>query len=139
MANEATLLVELEPAVNFTCANATAITKGTLMKGTDPMTAIISSAVTDVIVGIAAADKVASDGNTHIAVYMRGIFRVYGSGSITVGDALMASDTGTYPNYVQKAGQTASGLRTLGYALETSTNGQTLKILLNVGVGNFVS
>lgn len=139
MANEATLLVELEPPVNFTCANATAITKGTLMKLTDPMTAIISTASNDPICGIAAADKIVSDGNTHIAVYMRGIFKVSGSGTITAGDALMASDTANYPNYVQKSGLTSSGMRTLGYALETSTNGQTLKILLNVGVGGFAS
>ena len=35
MANEATLLVELEPAVNVTVANATGIEQGALLKLTD--------------------------------------------------------------------------------------------------------
>ena len=66
MAGEHTLVTELEPPVSFTCADGTGIEKGTLLKLTDPMTAIATSGAGDAIAGVAAAEKIANDGNTKI-------------------------------------------------------------------------
>ena len=128
MANEATLIFETEIPLPFTVANATGIEKGTLLKLTDPMTAIISSADDDACAGIAAEEKIASDGKTKLGVYRRGIFKVLGSGSITVGDAVALGGLGG-DNEVITAGVNAENI--LGTALETSTDGETLLIELN--------
>ena len=54
MALETTLQVELEPPVAFTCADGTAIPKGSLLTATDPSTVLITAGDNDKIVGIAA-------------------------------------------------------------------------------------
>jgi hypothetical protein len=55
-----------------TVANATAIPKGTVMKLTDPNTAIASAANSDPFAGIAVEEKTASDGVTEITCAMGG-------------------------------------------------------------------
>src|SRR3990167_4371998 len=78
MANEAVIIELLgnggDP-IRVTVANATGIEKGTLMKiSSDPRTATATAASGDKFIGIAAAEKVANDGATEIAVYTKGIF-----------------------------------------------------------------
>ena len=121
MANEAILNWELAHPVPFTVANATGIEKGTLLKLTDPKTAIISSAANDACCGIAAAEKIASNGVTELAVFQKGIFEMLASGAITVGAAVRSTSDANYPNTVGSAtGITAaSGAAIIGYALET--------------------
>src|SRR3990167_967352 len=130
MANEAALHVETGLPVKFTVANATGIEKGAILKMTDPWTAIINSASNDVIAGIAAAEKIASDGVTTLAVYREGIFKVTLSGSCTVGDALV---TDAVANMVKTAPNnlSISGANIIGYALETGTTGETIFMELN--------
>ena len=79
MANEA-IIVELlgnggDP-VRYTCADGAAIPKGSLMELETPRTVKVASAVDTPIVGIAAEEKVASDGQTNISVYTNGIFQL---------------------------------------------------------------
>lgn len=135
MANEATLKLKTSDAIDFTVADGTGIEKGALLKLTDPRTAIISSAANDMIAGIAAREKIASDGRTQLSVYREGIFDMYASGAITVGKPIVAADTGTFPNYIAQAGIAASGAQVLGYALETATNGEVIEVYVNVGCG----
>jgi hypothetical protein len=124
MANEATLIYETGLPIPFTCANATGIEKGTLLTMSDPMTAAACAGDEDIIAGIAATEKIANDGKTKISVYRSGIFKVYASGSITVGDALIsASSVTAYRNYVKSAG--VNGEDIVGISLETATDGQT--------------
>ncbi len=52
MALECELLIELEPAVSFVCADGTAIPKGSLLTATDPSTVLITAGDVDKIVGI---------------------------------------------------------------------------------------
>ena len=127
MANEAVLIIETGPPIAFTVADGTGIEKGALLKMTDPRTAAAAAATDDIIAGIAAKEKVADDGNTSLAVYREGIFKMTASGSITVGDPV--GSLASWANHVasQKATKT-SGARCLGIALETATNGQTLLI-----------
>lgn len=85
MANEAVIIDLLgnggDP-VTFNVANATGIEKGTLMYlESDPRTIKASSADGQIFVGVAAAEKVASDGSTTLAVYTNGIFDMKDSGA----------------------------------------------------------
>jgi|APSaa5957512576_1039674.scaffolds.fasta_scaffold01415_18 hypothetical protein len=124
MANEHVLLIETELPVPMTVADGTTIEKGTLLKMTDPDTAIASAAADDIVAGVAKKEKIASDGNTKLAVYRGGQFTAVASGSITVGDALVtAVPAGT--NLLATAGVNAENI--VGIALETATVGQTFK------------
>ena len=123
MANEATLIFTDGVPIPFTCADGTGIERGTILKMTDPFTAIAASGVNDIVAGIAATEKIASDGKTKIAVYRSGIFKVTASGSIAVGDScgtdisnLIRSNTNT---------NSLSGSKSIGIALETAANGET--------------
>lgn len=90
MANEAVLIELLgkdgDP-MQFNVADGTAITKGTLMYiSSDPRTMLASSATSQYFVGVLAADKVANDGQTKMAVYTHGVFDMTDSGAgITIG------------------------------------------------------
>jgi hypothetical protein len=100
--------------IRYTCAEATGIAKGALLQISGDRTVSAHSGVDQPIAGIAAFEKVASDGSTTISVYTDGIFdltaaaagvtalgaRCAGSGTanmITVADAadiLQSSDVG---------------------------------------------
>jgi hypothetical protein len=123
MTNEAVLIYETSIPIPFTVADGTGIEKGAILKMTDPMTASLAVAKEDIIAGIAASEKIASDGKTKLGVYRSGIFKVLASGNITVGDALITSAV-TTGNTVETAG--VSGEDIVGIALETATDGQTL-------------
>jgi hypothetical protein len=129
MALEATLIKELEPAVNFTCADGTGIEKGSLLKITDPNTVAITDGDTDAIIGIAAEEKIASDGNTQIAVYLRGVFRGFaGAAGVTAGQGII-SDTATgAANELVNADVNSEHI--VGRALETATDTQSFKFIL---------
>lgn len=136
MANEAVILTELEPAVGFTVADGTGIEKGTHLKLTDPMTAIITSGAANMFAGIAAEEKVSGDGKTKLGVYLRGIFKGTAGGTITAGD-IIQSETGGTNEFLTCAAATdnAGGC---GIALEDATDGQTFKFLLNVGIAGSI-
>lgn len=129
MANEATLLTRLAHPIHFTVADGTGIEKGTILKLTDPWTASASDGIGDAIAGIAAAEKIASDGKISLAAYREGIFRTYLSGACTVGDPLCSAGL----NSVQVPVAALSGAQVLGIAGETGTNGETIKMILNIG------
>ena len=132
MANEATLVMRTELPLNFVVGNGTGIEKGALLKLADPMTASSANGLNDVLAGIAASEKIASDGKTGLGVFRRGVFRMTASGAITVGDPVGSIATFTNMVQSQKATLTLSGARTLGTALETVTSGA---ILIDVNVG----
>ena len=127
------LIIELEPPVPFTVANSTGIEKGTLLKLTDNMTAVITGGAGQAIAGIAAEEKIANDGKTSIGVYLRSIFVCTAGGAITTGDIIQSETGGT--NEVLTAAATSENAAGCGIALQDATDGQTLKVLLNVGIG----
>ena len=129
MANEAVLIYELAPPIPFTVADGTGIEKGAILKLTDPMTAIINSGANDAVAGIAAEEKIASDGKTKLGVYTRGVFRVLAGGAVTVGDMV---EVHSVVNEVVTATQTASATANLlGRALETASDTDTFLVELN--------
>lgn len=127
MANEAVLVFETHLPIPFIVADGTGISKGAHVVLSDPFTVASHSAVNETVGGVAAKQKIASDGVTTLAVYRGGIFKVTLSGSCTVGDPLGLSAT---PNMVRSViGQTdatLSGSKIWGTALETGTTGQTI-------------
>ena len=133
MANEAEIVELLgnggDP-ISVTVADGTAITKGTIMKLSDPRTGAASSADGDKPIGIAAADKVANDGSTTLSVYTNGIFLLTTSAAVGVGIPVAISGANTI-------NQTASGEMelgvTLGYALESaSASGEQIEVKLRL-------
>ena len=132
MANELVLMWELEPPIPFTCADGTAIVKGTLLRITDPFTVSKVTGAAPNVIGVAAEEKVASDGRTKIGVYMRSIFKATAGGTITVGDTVIA-ENGTNELLTGTAAADAAAI--FGIALETAADTETFLFLLNAGVG----
>jgi len=133
MANEA-VIIELFNGgrpIAFTCADGTGIEKGTLMELTSPRTVIANTNDNAPVVGIAAAEKVASDGATTIAVYTDGIWDMLtDTGTDAVGAIMANSAT---ENTIQ--GADASDLiqgSAVGKVLETCTNGGTHAVRINL-------
>ena len=108
MANEA-VIIELFNGgrpIRYTVADGAGIEKGAIAVLTDPRTVITHAAADTPVVGIVAAEKVASDGATTISVYTDGIFditaaaagvaavgvEVAGSGTANMSTAADASD-----------------------------------------------
>ena len=130
MALETTLVYELALPIPFTCANATGIEKGALLILTDPNTVATTTGDTDAIVGIAAEEKIASDGKTKIGVYQRGIFKGFaGAAGVTTGMAII-SDTGTgAANELVVADVNSEHI--VGRALETAADTESFLFELN--------
>jgi len=130
MADETVLITELEPAVPFTCADATGIAKGAILEISDPDTVTTTNGDGDPIIGIAKREKIADDGQTKIPVYLRGIFRgVAGAAGVTVGKGIQTdTGTGTANELVDLDNDSE---RIVGIALETATDRQTFKFYLN--------
>ena len=129
MANEAILRVRLGDPIDFTVADGTAIPKGAICKMTDPRTAVLADGDADIVAGIAAREKIASDGRTQLAIFRSGIFDVVASGSITVGDAVVTCASTGGANIVSTAAVNAENI--LGTALETATDSEVFQIELN--------
>lgn len=130
MAREATLLIETHLPIMFTCADGTGIEKGSILKLSDPMTVALADGDTDIVAGIAAEEKIASDGKTSIAVYTGGIFNCYiGAAGCSVGDALITDVSTGDTNELVSADVNSENI--FGRALETATDGQTARVELN--------
>lgn len=124
MANEAVIL-ELNSFSNpqtFTCADGTAISKGTLLKISGDLT-VSASAAQDVYGGVAAADKVASDGATKIAVYTpnsNNYFDMYTESTIALGTLVVLSGA----NIIKQAADADfEAGKVIGQACEASASG----------------
>jgi len=134
MALELTLITELEPPVSFTCAEATGIAKGSLLKIADPNTVSQSGGDNDAVIGVAAEEKIASDGNTQIAVWLRGIFTgTAGLAGVTAGNGVISDSNTGDDNELVNADATSNNC--LGIALETATDLQTFKLLVSPHIG----
>lgn len=129
MALEATLIYEMSAPIPFTCADGTGIAKGSILKIADPATVSVTAGDTDAVIGIAAEEKIASDGKTKIAVYTSGIFKAYaGAAGVTAGMGVI-TDTGTgAANELVDADVNSEHL--VGMALETATDTQSFLLFL---------
>lgn len=131
MANEAViieLLGDMGDPISYTVADGTGIAKGALLIITDPRTAVAHTGADQPIAGIAAAEKVASDGQTRLAVYTNGIFDITAAaaGVTTVGAFCAGSATA---NMITAAD--ASDLLQnshVGYCLESHANDEVAAV-----------
>lgn len=131
MANEATLLIETAKPIALTCADGTGIEKGCLLEISDPITVAAHSNDEGYFGGIAAEEKVASDGRTKLAVYRDGIFKLTTAGAITAGQVVALSATA---NKVKVSDATCVGGKTVGIALETAAGAdETIYVELRPG------
>lgn len=131
MASEAVLIYELETPIPFTVADGTGIEKGAILKMTDPMTAALAGASDDIIAGIAAEEKIASDGKTKLGVYRRGIFKVEANGTITVGDNCKSDATNATNTVITVVSAASAVENVIGTALETAADGETFLLELH--------
>jgi len=92
MANEAVKVEGPYEVHNFTVAEGTGITQNTLCKLTDPRTASASDGA-NVFAGIAATEKVASNGKVELGLYTTGTFVLTAAAgaSITAGMPVVLS------------------------------------------------
>ena len=133
MANEA-VIVELlgneGEAVDFTVADGVAISKGTLMSGGDLRVASASAGTADVFVGVAAADKEASDGATNLALYTHGIFdmTVNAGTAVTAGAMVVLSGANLIRDAIAEELLTGA---VIGQALETGSTSEVIEVLVN--------
>jgi len=127
MANEHEIIHETHIPIPFTVADGTGIERGTLCKMTDPKTAVKSDGDADIVAGVLAEEKIASNGVTSAPIYRGGVFKATASGSITVGDALITL-TGA-DNILGTAAVNSENI--VGTSLETATNGETFFYELN--------
>jgi len=133
MANEAVIIELLgnggDP-VRYTVADGAGIAKGALLKITDPRTAVATGADNDPFAGIAAAEKVTSDGSTTLAAYTHGIFDLTDSGAgITAGERVSIKDT----NKIAKVAAADLLFADVGIALETAAASEVIAVLVGSG------
>lgn len=132
MAGEAVLVYELEPPIDFSVADATAIEKGALLEMADPFLVTTANGDADICAGIAAEEKVASDGKTKISVYLRGVFNMLCEGNVTVGQAIQSGVATGSANAVMVAAAGSVGAKVIGTALESGGDGETFRVLINI-------
>lgn len=130
MANEAVLVYETALPVSYICADGTGIEKGSFVKITDPFTVAITAADHDAVIGITAEEKIANDGKTKVAVYLRGVFKgVAGTAGVTVGQAIDMDSSTSAVNKLADCAVNAENI--VGRALETAAAGETFLFELN--------
>ena len=132
MANEA-VIIELFNGgrpMRYTVADGTGIEKGTIMELSGDKTIQANQTDNTPCVGIAAHEKVASDGSTTLAVYTDGIFDcLTDAGSDALGVAMSSSATA---NTLQTA-DAADLLNwaVLGNILEAAGNAEVVAVRVN--------
>lgn len=129
MAQECTLIEEWGIPTSYTCADGTTIEKGAILKMTDDATVALADGDGDPVAGIAAAEKIASNGQTKIAVHTTGKFiGTAGATAVTAGQGIMTyNGTGDDNDIVVCA---AGEDNVMGYALETVANNETFQFIL---------
>jgi len=110
----------------FEVANGIGISKGTILRLTDPRTASAISASGQMVAGIAKADKEAGDGSTSLSAWTNGIFEAKASMAIAIGAKVYPAG---HENYViAYDNMSTSGQHCLGYALESAADDETINI-----------
>ena len=129
MANEAVIIELLgnggDP-IRYTVADGTGIEKGSLMYISGDRTISVTRGENEKFIGIAAAEKVANDGSTNLAVYTNGIFDLKDSGSgITRG--VMVKVGGVNTIAASADGDFELG-KIVGKALETASADEVIAV-----------
>lgn len=116
MAAEAVQVEGPYEAHDFTVADGAGIPQNTLCQLTSPRTATASSGGTDVWAGIAATEKVASNGVTELGLFTTGIWLLTNSG-LAITDGSLVSISGSNLIKSATAGEILTG-DVIGKALQ---------------------
>lgn len=115
--------------IRYTVADGTGIEKGQLLTISDPRTASKTSTDNDPFAGIAASEKVASDGSTTLAAYTHGIFDINAAAGITAGERVSVSGD----DEVTKVASADLLFADVGIALETASTDEIIAVLVGSG------
>jgi hypothetical protein len=77
--------------ISFGVGNAVALEKYDILKMSGAYSVAKASASGDIIAGLAATEKVASDGSTTIGAITSGVFDLFVGGAVAIGDDLVFS------------------------------------------------
>ena len=114
--------------MEFTVTSGTAIPKGSIMKMTDPKTAIINSGAGDILCGIADFEKSATDGLTTMTIVTNceAKLKVVAGGSAVLGsDVRISATENQIDTLTSLDGETG---KKLGKSLETGAAGETVLV-----------
>ena len=121
MANEAVLKIETHIPINYTCSTEVTIEKGAICKKTNPMTAVLSNGINDIVAGIVQSEKLAAETTQDsVAIFKGGFFMVKCSGTGSTGDPVVTAGT---ENTIFVAETNMENI--LGVMEEDFTDGQT--------------
>ncbi len=113
--------------IQYICVDGDAFPKGTILKLSDNREADLSSAEGEVCAGIAAMEKVASDGSTTVSAYTNGIFDLKEGEAATIGIGLPIKISAANKIEESEAGDAELGL-IFGHALAAFTSGETQSV-----------
>ena len=117
--------------MRFIVQDAVAIPKGSLLELDADRRVIVATTANAPFVGIAAHEKVASDGSTQISAYTDGIFDLLSdSGTDVRGTVMMVSNADNTLETADAAGLLSGGV--VGYYIEAGTNAGTEAVRVNV-------
>jgi hypothetical protein len=130
MANEATKVEGEYEIQDFTVADGAGIEMLTLCKLSDPRTAAASSAA-DVFAGIAATEKVASNGKTNLGLFTKGTFVLTAAPGAAITAGMLVSLSGA--NLIKQAteAEVITGAA-FGKALESIASSTTGEVKIGV-------
>ena len=117
--------------IRYTCADGNALAKGALAVLTDPRTIITHAAADTPIVGVIASEKVASDGQTTIAVYTDGIFDMTAAAAGTALIGRVVAGSGTANMFTDADANDLLQSSDVGMILEAAANDERVAIRIN--------
>ena len=127
MADEATCIETPTRFARYTVADGTGIPIGTMLKLTDPNTAIAHSGDGDAFAGIAWEEKSASDGITEITAALNGVWDLTdGGGGSAVGELLSLDGTANEVRLAVEADIITGSV--VGKALETAGANEVFRV-----------
>lgn len=114
----------------YTCAAGVTIPKNSLLMLTDPRTVVIhDGTIGAAIAGISAMEKDSADPSTSISAWTNGVFEATSSGAITIGQTFKSSSV---VNKIEAAANTDLGAEAPGYVMETTGDGETINVRLQL-------
>jgi hypothetical protein len=126
MTNEAVCIETPTEFRRYTVADGTGIAIGTILKLTDPNTAIASSGDGDAFAGIAWEEKTANDGITEITAAVNGIWDIKDSGSGFNAGAIVCVAGANVVKVAQAANLLTGSV--VGKSLETASAGEVVRV-----------
>lgn len=123
----------LQDPINFTCIDDVSYEKGAFLWLIDGRAVSGATLVQDgKVAGICAREKISGDGRLTVPVFRQGIFDVYASGAILVGDPVTLSSIAGDNAVKSAASAAASGANIVGHALETASHAEQFQIQLTL-------